>query len=81
MVRVGHTEAIVDLAKMAGLYPAGVIPRYHWDIRVIERSSVIERDKPVGFGELGVEPLLQVICILCDRDVIAHRINNGAGLY
>ncbi len=25
MVRVGHTEAIVDLAKMAGLYPAGVI--------------------------------------------------------
>jgi len=25
LVRVGHTEAIVDLAKMAGLYPAGVI--------------------------------------------------------
>jgi len=24
-VRAGHTEAIVDLAKMAGLYPAGVI--------------------------------------------------------
>ena len=25
LVRVGHTEAIVDLAVMAGLYPAGVI--------------------------------------------------------
>ncbi len=25
MVRAGHTEAIVDLAKLAGLYPAGVI--------------------------------------------------------
>jgi 3,4-dihydroxy 2-butanone 4-phosphate synthase / GTP cyclohydrolase II len=25
LVRSGHTEAIVDLAKMAGLYPAGVI--------------------------------------------------------
>jgi 3,4-dihydroxy 2-butanone 4-phosphate synthase/GTP cyclohydrolase II len=25
LVRTGHTEAIVDLAKMAGLYPAGVI--------------------------------------------------------
>jgi len=25
LVRAGHTEAIVDLAKMAGLYPAGVI--------------------------------------------------------
>ena len=25
LVRVGHTEAIVDLAKIAGLYPAGVI--------------------------------------------------------
>jgi 3,4-dihydroxy 2-butanone 4-phosphate synthase/GTP cyclohydrolase II len=25
LVRVGHTEAIVDLAKLAGLYPAGVI--------------------------------------------------------
>jgi len=25
LVRAGHTEAIVDLSKMAGLYPAGVI--------------------------------------------------------
>jgi len=25
LVRAGHTEAIVDLAKLAGLYPAGVI--------------------------------------------------------
>ncbi len=25
LVRVGHTEAVVDLAKIAGLYPAGVI--------------------------------------------------------
>ena len=25
LVRAGHTEAIIDLAKMAGLYPAGVI--------------------------------------------------------
>ncbi|MGA2368696.1 MAG: bifunctional 3,4-dihydroxy-2-butanone-4-phosphate synthase/GTP cyclohydrolase II [Dehalococcoidia bacterium] len=25
LVRAGHTEAIVDMAKMAGLYPAGVI--------------------------------------------------------
>lgn len=25
LVRAGHTEAIVDLAKMAGLYPSGVI--------------------------------------------------------
>lgn len=25
LVRAGHTEAVVDLAKMAGLYPAGII--------------------------------------------------------
>ncbi|MDD5399337.1 MAG: 3,4-dihydroxy-2-butanone-4-phosphate synthase, partial [Dehalococcoidia bacterium] len=25
LVRAGHTEAVVDLARMAGLYPAGVI--------------------------------------------------------
>jgi len=25
LVRVGHTEAIIDLARLAGLYPAGVI--------------------------------------------------------
>jgi len=25
LVRVGHTEAIVDLARLAGLYPAGVV--------------------------------------------------------
>ena len=25
LVRVGHTEAIVDLARLAGLYPAGII--------------------------------------------------------
>ena len=25
LVRAGHTEAAVDLARLAGLYPAGVI--------------------------------------------------------
>ena len=29
LVRTGHTEAVIDLARAAGLYPAGVILRNH----------------------------------------------------
>ena len=31
LVRVGHTEAAVDLAKLAGLYPAGPEPFLRWE--------------------------------------------------
>ena len=31
LVRAGHTEAIVDLTRLAGLYPAGVICGDRWE--------------------------------------------------
>lgn len=42
LVRAGHTEAIVDLAKAAGLYPAGVICEIMNDNGTMARLSELE---------------------------------------
>lgn len=43
LVRAGHTEAIVDLAKLAGLYPAGVICEIMNDDGTMARLPDLER--------------------------------------
>jgi len=43
LVRAGHTEAIVDLAKMAGLYPAGVICEILNDDGTMARLPQLEK--------------------------------------
>jgi len=65
LVRAGHTEAIVDLAKMAGLYPAGVICEIMNDDGTMARLPQLEAvaDK---FG----------IKIVSIADLIAHRYRN-----
>lgn len=42
LVRAGHTEAIVDLAKLAGLYPAGVICEIMADDGTMARLPQLE---------------------------------------
>jgi 3,4-dihydroxy 2-butanone 4-phosphate synthase/GTP cyclohydrolase II len=60
--RAGHTEAAVDLARMAGLYPAGVVCEVVNDDGSMARLSDLER-----FAE---EHNLSIISI---ADLIAYR--------
>ena len=43
LVRAGHTEAIVDLARMAGLYPAGVVCEIMNPDGTMARSPTLEK--------------------------------------
>ncbi len=63
LVRAGHTEAAVDLARLAGLKPAGVICEIMKDDGTMARLPDLER-----FAE---EYGLKIITI---RDLIAYRI-------
>jgi len=63
LVRAGHTEAAVDLARLAGLKPAGVICEIMKDDGTMARLPDLEK-----FAE---EHGLKIITI---RDLIAYRI-------
>jgi 3,4-dihydroxy 2-butanone 4-phosphate synthase/GTP cyclohydrolase II len=65
LVRAGHTEAIVDLAKMAGLYPAGVICEIMDDDGSMARLPQLEAIS-YKFG----------IKIVSIADLIAYRYRN-----
>jgi len=62
LVRAGHTEAIVDLARMAGLYPAGVICEIMNDDGTMARLPELE----VMADESGIK-------IVSIADLIAYR--------
>jgi len=62
LVRVGHTEATVDLARLAGLYPAGVICEIMSEDGTMARLPELE-----AMGEkLGIK-------IVTVADLIAYR--------
>ena len=61
--RAGHTEAAVDLARLAGLYPAGAL------IEIINEDGTMAR----------LPQLIEVakkfdIKIICIKDLIAYRL-------
>ena len=62
LVRAGHTEAIVDLAKLAGLYPAGVICEIMSEDGAMARLPELE----VMSGDHGIK-------IVAISDLIAYR--------
>lgn len=62
LVRAGHTEAIVDLARLAGLYPAGVICEIMSEDGTMARLPQLE----VMAANLGVK-------IVSVADLIAYR--------
>ncbi|HSW59105.1 MAG TPA: bifunctional 3,4-dihydroxy-2-butanone-4-phosphate synthase/GTP cyclohydrolase II, partial [Dehalococcoidales bacterium] len=62
LVRAGHTEAIIDLSKLAGLYPAGVICEILNDDGTMARLPQLEEmAQKFGFKVISV------------ADLIAHR--------
>jgi len=65
MVRAGHTEAIVDLAKLAGLYPAGVVCEIMNEDGTMARLPQLE----VMADKFGIK-------IVSIADLIAYRRRN-----
>ena len=65
LVRAGHSEAIVDLAKLAGLYPAGVICEIMDEDGSMRRLPQLE--------SMASEFDLKVIAIV---DLIAYRLRH-----
>lgn len=57
--RAGHTEAAIDLARLAGLYPAGVICEIMNDDGSMARTpQLIEYAKKFGFKIITIESLI-----------------------
>lgn len=65
LVRAGHTEAIVDLARLAGLYPAGVICEIMDEDGTMAQMSQLEA--------MASEFDLKIVAI---ADLIAYRIRH-----
>ncbi len=62
LVRAGHTEAVIDLARLAGLYPAGVICEVMNEDGMMARLPQLE--------VLATQHSLKIISVV---DLIAHR--------
>jgi len=65
LVRAGHTEAIVDLARLAGLYPAGVI------CEVMNEDGTMAR-----LPELEIMASKYSLKIVTIADLITYRLSN-----
>src|SRR4029079_16906661 len=63
--RVGHTEAAVDLARLAGLYPAGVICEI-----LNEDGTTMKRDDLARFATMHGLTFVTV------AQLVAHRLEN-----
>ena len=67
LVRAGHTEATIDLARMAGLAPAGVICEIMNDDGTMARMPQLK--------EFAAEHGLKIGCI---ADIIRHRLKHDS---
>jgi 3,4-dihydroxy 2-butanone 4-phosphate synthase/GTP cyclohydrolase II len=65
LVRAGHTEAIVDLARLAGLYPAGVI------CEIMDEDGTMAR-----LPQLETTASKFDLKIVTIADLIAYRVRN-----
>ena len=63
--RAGHTEAAIDLARLAGLYPAGVI------VEIMNEDGSMAR-----MPELKLIAKKHQLKIITIKDLIAYRIEN-----
>jgi 3,4-dihydroxy 2-butanone 4-phosphate synthase/GTP cyclohydrolase II len=72
LVRAGHTEAIIDLAKLAGLYPAGVICEILNDDGTMARlPQLMEMAQKFGFKVISVTDL---IAYRSRTEKLVHRV-------
>src|SRR6476619_7352300 len=70
--RVGHTEAAVDLARLAGLYPAGVICEI-----LNEDGSTMKRDDLARFAkahDLTFVTVAQLVAYRLNTERLVHRV-------
>jgi len=70
--RVGHTEAAVDLARLAGLYPAGVICEI-----LNEDGSTMKRDDLARFAKahgLTFVTVAQLVAYRLNTERLVHRV-------
>ena len=67
LVRPGHTEAAVDLARLAGLFPAGALCEVVSDDGSMARGEVLS-----AFAEEHAIPLITI------EDLVAYRWRNEA---
>ena len=72
LVRAGHTEAIVDLAKLAGLYPAGVICEILNDDGSMARLPQLE--KIAEKYEIKIVSIADIIGYRRRHEKLVHRI-------
>ncbi len=73
LVRTGHTEAAVDLARLAGLYPAGVICEIMND-----DGSMARRDDLIAFAQrhgLKLATIADLIAYRRRNDKIVERVS------
>jgi 3,4-dihydroxy 2-butanone 4-phosphate synthase / GTP cyclohydrolase II len=72
LVRAGHTEAIVDLARLSGLYPAGVICEILKDDGTMARlPDLLEMAAQFGFKVISVAEL---IAYRSRNEKLVHRV-------
>ena len=72
LVRAGHTESVVDLAKLAGLYPAGVICEIMNDDGSMARLPQLEAmAEKCGIKLISVADL---IAYRCRHEKLVHRV-------
>jgi 3,4-dihydroxy 2-butanone 4-phosphate synthase/GTP cyclohydrolase II len=70
--RVGHTEAAVDLARLAGLYPAGVVCEI-----LSADGSAARRDELDAFAQehgLAFVTVAQLVAYRLQRERLVHRV-------
>ncbi|MDR1973455.1 MAG: bifunctional 3,4-dihydroxy-2-butanone-4-phosphate synthase/GTP cyclohydrolase II [Bacteroidales bacterium] len=67
--RAGHTEAVVDLAKMAGLYPAGVL------VEIMNDDGTMARLPQLM--DIAKKFNLKIISV---KDLIAYRLQNETSI-
>ncbi len=72
LVRAGHTEAAVDLARLAGLYPAGVLCEVMADDGKMARLPELQRlAKKFGLKILTIKDLIE---FRRQREVLVRRV-------
>ena len=75
LMRAGHTEAAVDLAKISGLYPAGVICEIMNDDGSMARMDDLEKySKKWGIQIVTIAQLIEYTVIFGRMDLKARLI-------
>lgn len=72
LVRAGHTEAIIDLVREAGMYPAGVICEIMADSGSMARTSDLE--KIAKDNDLKIVSVADIISYRRDNEIIIERL-------